>query len=115
MEADKQETNYYIPSQIHNAKIIQYFQDLSCLILGSTCGILQLKAVNGLIFFIVTSILTSSIYHFTIISFRRPINKQKYKIKQFYSTPLKDIYLGDLGRKIATFTMMWCLLNALVA
>jgi energy-converting hydrogenase Eha subunit A len=114
MSSDKPVENFYPPSQLHNAQILQYYKDISCLIFGSASGILQLKAIAGSVFFIITSIISSIIYQITMTSFRKPIGKG-YKITEFYANPIKDIYFGDIGRQIATFTMMWCLLGALVA
>lgn len=100
----------FAPAQIYNASVLSFYKDVSCLVLGSVCGILQLKSFQGLVFFIVTSFLSSFFYHIQLI-----LNKKGTKITEFYSDPVKNIYIGDVSRQIATFTMMWCLLGALVA
>lgn len=110
----QQPRSVFVPSQGHNNNVLQYYKDISCLILGTVCGILQLQAMQGLLFFVITSFISSVTYHYTMISFRTE-GSGKYAIGDFYANPFKDIYLGDMGRQVATFTMMWCLLGALVS
>ncbi|KAG0681359.1 hypothetical protein C6P40_001466 [Pichia californica] len=114
VENEEETRSIFIPAQVHNNNVLSYYKDLTCLILGSSCGILQLKAIEGLIFFIITSIISSSLYQISMINFGYINKGKKYTIKDFYEYPIRDIYLGDIGRNIATFTMMWCLLGALV-
>lgn len=104
----------FLPSQLHNANILSYYKDIACLVLGSACGILQLRAVYGLIFFVVTSLLSSALFQFSMVRFGSSDGK-RHEITEFYASPIKDIYFGDTGRNAATFTMMWCLLDALVS
>lgn len=110
----------FILSQIHNINILSYYKDISCLVLGSACGILQLHAIEGLLFFIITNILSSWLYQIFIIKNGNVNNskskdRMEFKITDFYENPIQDIYLSNFGRHIATFTMMWCLLDALVS
>lgn len=108
------EDSVYLPSQIHNHKILQYYKDVSDMVLGSACGILQLEGLYGLIFFVVGTILTGSLYQFEMTTFGRKGN-EKIRLDDYYQHPIKEIYLGELGRQFATFVMMWCLLGAIVS
>ena len=111
MNQDKRQI--FTPSKIHNDKILDYYKDISCLIFGSACGILQLKAINGLIYFLLTSFMSSLLFHWAMITFRN--NQYKYGLKDFYINPISEVYLGNIGKQIAIFTMMWCLLSALIS
>lgn len=101
----------FVPAQGYNNGILQYYKDVSCLVFGSACGILQLHAINGLVFFVLSSVISSIIFQLSMTTFSGTNNK----ITDYYLKPIKEIYLGDIGRQAATFTMMWCLLNALVS
>lgn len=104
----------FLPSQLHNANVLSYYKDISCLVLGSACGILQLHALQGLLFFMITSLLSSAFFQVSMTRFGSS-DGRGHQITEFYASPVKDIYFGDIGRNAATFTMMWCLLNALVS
>lgn len=104
----------FLPSQLHNANILSYYKDIACLVLGSACGILQLRAVYGLLFFVLTSLLSSGLFQLSMVRFGSS-GGRGHEITEFYASPIKDIYFGDIGRNAATFTMMWCLLDALVS
>lgn len=113
MENDPTTRPLFTPFLIHNIKVLQYYKDISCLSLGTACGILQLQALAGLLFFILTSILSSMLYHFAMTRYNAPSNG--FKLDQFYANPIKDVYIGNVGRQVATFTMMWCLVGALIS
>lgn len=100
------------PFLIHNLKILQYYKDISCLAFGFACGILQLQSTIGLLFFIITSLISSLLFHYAMITFNVP--RKGFTLSDFYVNPIKDVYIGNVGRQIATFTMMWCLIGALV-
>lgn len=103
----------FSPFVIHNVKILQYYKDISCLALGSACGILQLQSIHGLLFFILTSIISSGLFHSVMVFHKSP--PQGFTLNDFYVSPIKDVYIGNVGRQIATFTMMWCLIGALIS
>jgi hypothetical protein len=82
--------------------------------MGSLCGILELQAINGLVFFIGSSILSSFLYYMYINRFTTT-EKGRANISEYFEYPVREVLLGNIGRQIATFTMMWCLLGALIS
>lgn len=40
---------------------------------------------------------------------------ERFTLGQFYVNTIKDVYIGNIGRQVATFTMMWCLVGALIS
>lgn len=113
MSSEPEQRPLFTPFLIHNIKVLQYFKDISCLSWGSACGIFQLKAINGMLFFIVTSIISSLLYHYTMTHYNSP--PERFTLGQFYVNTIKDVYIGNIGRQVATFTMMWCLVGALIS
>lgn len=113
-QQQQQQKQIFLPAQLYNANILSYYRDISCLVMGSACGILQLKAINGLLFFIIASLLSGMLFQISMVGKGNNFG-EKDTINDFYSSPIKDIYFGDIGRQVATFTMMWCLLGALVS
>lgn len=41
--------------------------------------------------------------------------KGRANISEYFEYPVREVLLGNIGRQIATFTMMWCLLGALIS
>ncbi|ODV84862.1 hypothetical protein CANARDRAFT_8000 [[Candida] arabinofermentans NRRL YB-2248] len=97
-------------SSKYNKQLITKVKDITSLSFGACCGILNLTSINGFIFFIITNIITSIAFYLIHLSLFK-----KNSVKLYYENPLSDIFLNDIGRYLASFTMMWCLLFALVS
>lgn len=95
----------YTPAKLFNDNILMYYKDVACLLFGSVCGILQLNSFNGIIFFVITNILSSLFFRLVVI--------RKNEVTDFFK--YWDFFIGDIIRQMATFAMMWCLFGALVS
>ncbi|ODQ60875.1 hypothetical protein WICANDRAFT_28084, partial [Wickerhamomyces anomalus NRRL Y-366-8] len=84
---------------------LQYIQDYTSLIFGTSAGILQLESYYGFAFFSITSLIITLLYVIFVT---------KLKPSLFYENPLNDIFLNNLSRSLTAYLMMWTLTYALV-
>jgi hypothetical protein len=95
----------YGPSIQANTKTLQYVQDFTSLMFGTLAGILQLESSHGFIFFIASSLLTSVLYLVVVVGGNG---------REFYESPLKNVFFDNLTRGLTAFLMSWTLFYALV-
>ncbi|CDR36604.1 CYFA0S01e02938g1_1 [Cyberlindnera fabianii] len=88
-----------------NKKTLQYINDVTSLIFGTSAGILQLESTNGFIFFLGTNLLVSTLF---ILSYCLG------KPGDYYVTPIKSIYLDNFARSLTAYLTAWTLAYALV-
>ncbi|ODV93860.1 hypothetical protein PACTADRAFT_51609 [Pachysolen tannophilus NRRL Y-2460] len=89
-----------------NQQVLQEIHDITSLAFGTIAGILKLESTYGFLFFLITNILLNLCFIFTIGGFK--------KVKNYYNNLIADIFIIDISRCISSFTMMWCLVFALI-
>lgn len=87
-----------------NGSQISRVRVLMCIVSGIICGILGLTGLQGLLFFILTSILTDLIM----------IAKMKFNLKEYTNAPIYHFLPEGLSSTIMSFILFWTLSFAVV-
>lgn len=95
-----------VEAMMSNGIQIMNFRTLCVgIVCGVVCGILGLTSLNGLLFYLLSSILTD----FIVV-----VNKMKMKCKEFTNTSLLQFFLDGLTNSAMTFMLFWTLSFAIV-
>lgn len=76
-----------------------------CLALGFAAGVLRLESLAGVMFYLVG---------FTVANFTFLLFCCEGKLRLFFKSPMKEIFVDKILAGVAGYLMMWCLISALV-
>jgi hypothetical protein len=89
----------------HNARVIDYCRSFFCALSGITCGILGLTSWQGFLFFILTSLLMSSLFKVIRISGPSAL---------YFQNPTTDIWMNGLTSGLFAYVLFWTMVNGII-
>lgn len=99
------DTIYNTANMEANKKKLQHVHDIMALALGVGAGVLTLESLYGFLFYALGITLTNAAFYVVCC---------QGKADEFFRSPLQEIFIDGIPSNIAGFTMMWCLVFALV-
>jgi len=104
MENPDTTTRVSMESLMINGSQINRVRVLMCIVSGIICGILGLTGLQGLLFFIITSIVTDLAL----------ITKMKFNLKEYTNSPIYQFLPEGLSSTVMSFILFWTLSFAVV-